>query len=305
MLRGDRAKAEAAFMKAVDRCEFRGGACRLANFRWASATCRRRNAASNARSSSSPRTSWRIVHSATFYMGTRRAELAEPHFKTVAEVAPGPEAKFALADYYLRLGMIDSARDVLTPMTADKALFVEASVRLANLKPRPRRMPEAHRILDGVLARDPKNASALLLRGKLFLAENNTVNALYGAADRRRSQSAFRSPRSLALAQTHALRGSTQGSHQGLQRRAEASMATTASPALAWRDCKWPPAAADAVPLLTEGRRRASPQPRSPAAAAPRIHGHRRHAASDALERPAEDQCAIPPPCRPRPGRWP
>ena len=40
---------------------------------------------------------------ALYVRGTRRAELAEPHFKTVAEVAPGPDAKFALADYYLRL----------------------------------------------------------------------------------------------------------------------------------------------------------------------------------------------------------
>jgi cytochrome c-type biogenesis protein CcmH/NrfG len=58
-----------------------------------------------------------------------------------------------------------------------------------------------------VLARDPKNLNALLLRGMLFLSEKNTVNALTAL------QTAVEgNPNAIAahiaLAQTHTLRGS-------------------------------------------------------------------------------------------------
>ena len=73
-------------------------------------------------------------------------------------------------------------------------------------KPSADKYPEAQRILDGVLARDPKNVNALLLRGQIFLAEGNTINALTAL------QTAVEgNPNSIAaqiaLALTHTLRG--------------------------------------------------------------------------------------------------
>ena len=36
------------------------------------------------------------------YLITNRAPAAEPHLKLVAEISPAPDAKFFLAEYYLR-----------------------------------------------------------------------------------------------------------------------------------------------------------------------------------------------------------
>jgi Tfp pilus assembly protein PilF len=61
-------------------------------------------------------------------------------------------------------------------------------------------------MIEAVLARDPKNAEALVTRGKLFLSEGNTINALTAL-----QTATAQNPRSveahLALAQTYAIRG--------------------------------------------------------------------------------------------------
>ncbi len=208
MLRGDRAKAEAAFMKAIETDENSSVAhLALANFRWATGDLPAAERSLKRALELEPKNIMANRALGNLYMGTRRAELAEPYFRTVADVAPGQEGKFALADYYIRLRKIDSARDVLKPMTADQASYVEASVRLANLEASAEKNEEAHRILDGVLAKDPKNASALVTRGKLLLVEGNTINALTAL-----KTAADANPRSLearlALGRTHAIRGS-------------------------------------------------------------------------------------------------
>ncbi len=142
-----------------------------------------------------------------YYMVTNRAAEAEPHLKIVAENMTGPEAKYFLAEYYLRLGRLDDARATLTPLVAGNDSFVGASIRLARVEVVAKRNPEAHRVLEAALAREPKNADALVTLGKLHLSENNTINALTTL------QTAVETnPRSLdaqlALGQTHALRGS-------------------------------------------------------------------------------------------------
>src|SRR5687767_12117871 len=143
---------------------------------------------------------------AMYLMITNKAAEAEPHLKMVAEATPGPEADYFLAEYYVRLNRIDDARAVLTPLLTDDDAFVGASVRLARVEAIAKRNAEAHRLLEAALAREPKNADALVARGKLFLAENNTVNALSTL------QAAVQAnPRSIeatqALADTYAVRG--------------------------------------------------------------------------------------------------
>ena len=76
---------------------------------------------------------------------------------------------------------------------------------------------EAHRILDGVLAKEPNRPTALVTRGKLFLSEGNTINALTAL-----KTAADANPRSLearlALG-THACHPRiAEGSHGHLQR---------------------------------------------------------------------------------------
>lgn len=143
---------------------------------------------------------------AMHYLLTHRAPAAEPHLKFVAEVTPGADSKYFLAEYYIRLNRLDDARAILTPMQGARETFVGASVRLARVEVLAGKNAEAHRVLEGVLAREPKNADALITRGRLYLSEDNSVNALstlQKAVDANpRSVPAF-----LALAQTYAIRG--------------------------------------------------------------------------------------------------
>lgn len=142
-----------------------------------------------------------------YYLVTNRAQAAEPHLKLVANTVAGPEAKYFLAEYYLRLGRLDDSRATLTPLVASKDAFVGASIRLARVEVIAKRNAEAHRVLEAALAREPQNADALITLGKLHLSENNTSNALTtlqtAVASNPRSVEAH-----LALAQTQALRGS-------------------------------------------------------------------------------------------------
>ena len=143
---------------------------------------------------------------AMHYLMTNRAPAAEPHLTLVAELSPGADAKYFLAEYYIRSHRLDDARATLRPMQADKSTFVGASVRLARVEVLARKNADAHRVLESVLAREPKNADALITLGKLYLTEGNTVNALSTL-----KTAVDANPRSidahLALAQTYVLRG--------------------------------------------------------------------------------------------------
>ena len=144
---------------------------------------------------------------AVFYMTRNVAVAAEPYLKTVAEVTPNSEAAYALAEYYLRLRRIDEARAVIAPFRKDFKTYVGSSLRLARLETAADNKAEAHHILDGVLAREPNNAEALLLRGQLFLAARNITDALRSLERAVVANPSLIAPQ-LALAQTHTLRGS-------------------------------------------------------------------------------------------------
>ena len=149
---------------------------------------------------------------------------------------------------------------------------------------------EAHRILEGVLAREPKNVEALLLRGQLFLSEDNTVNALTtlqtAVAGNPNSIAAH-----IALAQTHALRGSVKEAmksfNDALKIDGNNSVARVGLAKLQLATG----AAADAVPLLMKVVAENPGNLEAQAPAAAWIHRHRRcDAGHRPCERPAEDQ---------------
>jgi Flp pilus assembly protein TadD len=108
----------------------------------------------------------------------------------------------------MRTGKPDAAREILTPLTSDKDLFVKVTVRLAKIEAAEKNLTEAKRLLDGALARDPRDLDALTTKGRLLLAEGNSVNALSTL-----KTAADSNPRSvdarIALAQTYAMRGET------------------------------------------------------------------------------------------------
>ena len=209
MVSGNKQAAEAAFQKAIAINPKSAGAhLSYSNFLWANGDLPKAEQEMKTALTLEPRSTTGNRAMAMYYMVTNRAQEAEPHLKVVAETMPGAEAKYFLAEYYLRLGRIDDARATLTPLLKDDATFVGASVRLARVEVIANKNADAHRLIEAVLAREPKNADALITRGKLYLTENNTINALSTL------QTAVEAnPRSidahLALAQTYVVRGAT------------------------------------------------------------------------------------------------
>ena len=207
--KGDAAAAEAAFHKAVDvdpKSSF--ALISLANFVWSTGDVVQAEQLMKRALELEPKNTIANRAMAMFYMVRNQPQAAEPYLKAVAENTPGAEPKYALAEYYLRLGRFDDARALLAPYVKDDKTFVASSVRLARVEASAEKIADAHRILDSVTAREPKNVEALLLRGQLFLTDNNTVNALstlQAAVEGNPNVIAAH----IALAQTHALRGST------------------------------------------------------------------------------------------------
>ncbi len=176
---GNREAAEKAFRRAIE-LDPKSGIARvaLANFLWASGKLPEGETEMRAALALDPKMVVGNRAMAMYLMLTNRAPEAEPFLKVVAEQTPTAEGKFLLADYYMRIGRAEQAREALTPLTQDNDAFVGASLRLARLEASSGKNAEAHRLLDAVLAREPNNTEALVTRGRLFLIENNTANAL-------------------------------------------------------------------------------------------------------------------------------
>lgn len=205
-VKGDKAKAEEAFRKAVAIDPKSAPAhLSLSNFLWANGDRAQAEQEIKTALQIDPKNITANRAMAMYYMLTNRPEAAEPHLKIVADLTPGPIPKYFLAEYYLRLNRVDDARAVLQPLTKSDDTFVGGAIRLARVEIAAGKNADAHRLLESVLAREPKNAEALVTRGRLFLSEGNTVNALTAL------QTAVEAnPRSidahLALAQTYEAR---------------------------------------------------------------------------------------------------
>ena len=208
LIGGQKDAAEAAFRKAIEIDANSANAhLSLANFFWATGNLPEAERGMRRALRIEPNNLVGNRAMSMYYMLINTPEAAEPHLTIVAGVSPNIDAKYFLAEYYLRLGRTDAARAVLTPLLAAKASFGGTSVRLARVEVVAKKNAEAHRVLEAVLAREPKNAEALITLGKLHLSENNTINALTTL-----KTAVQANPRSieahLALAQTLVLRGS-------------------------------------------------------------------------------------------------
>ena len=208
LAKGDKVAAEAAFQKAVEIDPKSPLALiSLANFVWSTGDADQGEQLMKRALENDPKSVIANRALAMFYLVRNRVEAAEPHLKAVADASTDPRAKYALADYYVRLRRFDDARELVTPFVKDDKTFVGSSIALARIEIVADKKAEAHRILDGVLARESKNVEALLLRGQLFLSENNTINALTTLQTAVEANPGVIAAH-IALAQTHATRGS-------------------------------------------------------------------------------------------------
>ena len=117
---------------------------------------------------------------AAFYMGSQRAPQAEPYLKTLAE-GGAPAATLQLADYYVLTRRAPEARAVLQPLLKDPSSSAEAEIRLAVIAYTSNQREQAHKLIDGVIGREPANVNALLQKAQWLSFENKPQEALQQA----------------------------------------------------------------------------------------------------------------------------
>ena len=119
------------------------------------------------------------------YIRTGRAAEAEAPIKTVAEVLNNADGHLALVEYYVRMHRSKEAVPILEKLAQDKETYAMATARLAAINYEEGRSQEAHKALDEVLKREPKNRDALLLKAQILTLEQKFDSALqfaYAAA---------------------------------------------------------------------------------------------------------------------------
>jgi len=115
-----------------------------------------------------------------FYMASGRAPEAEPHMKALAESDKTASAplKLALADYYLAINRTDDGMKVLEEVSQGKQAFAAAATRMAAVEYVKKGAAEGNRRIDEVLAKDPKNVPALIVKTRFLLSEKKLDAAL-------------------------------------------------------------------------------------------------------------------------------
>ena len=179
MQSGEAKEAEAALRKAIELEPASVDArLALANFLWAAERAPEAEAILKEALAKEPQHLLANRMLAVLYVATRRTEEAEQPLKVVADISKTPAARFQLADYYVGVGRSKDAISLLTPLSADPATFVEAESRLAALDYTEGRVAEAHKRLDTVLTRMPKNAPVLVMKAQWLMTENKLDEAL-------------------------------------------------------------------------------------------------------------------------------
>ncbi|MDP2391423.1 MAG: tetratricopeptide repeat protein, partial [Acidobacteriota bacterium] len=131
---GNKDAAEAAFRKAIELDpESANAHLALANFFWATGNMPESEKGMRRALQIEPDNLVGNRAMAMYHMLTNTPAAAEPHLKVVARVSPNIDAKYFLAEYYMRLGKVDEARAILTPLVAAPESFVGASIRLARV----------------------------------------------------------------------------------------------------------------------------------------------------------------------------
>lgn len=176
---GQSKEAEAAFRHAVELAPSSVNAkVALANFLWATERTSEAEGILKEALTLDPKNLVANRMLGMLYVATRRVREAEQPLKVLAESTKTPAARFQLADYYTSVGRRQDAANVLTPLSSNRATFVEAEARLAALEYADNRVAEAHKRLDNVLGRAPNHAGALAMKARWLTTEGKLDEAL-------------------------------------------------------------------------------------------------------------------------------
>jgi putative PEP-CTERM system TPR-repeat lipoprotein len=118
---------------------------------------------------------------AYIYLATGRSPKAEIPLKRVAEASEDATARLVLADYYIREHRAAEARPILETLARRQEAFAASTARIAAIEYEAGRRPEAHKMLDEVIAKQPNNARLIVVKGGWLLGERRLDEALVRA----------------------------------------------------------------------------------------------------------------------------
>jgi putative PEP-CTERM system TPR-repeat lipoprotein len=113
----------------------------------------------------------------SYFMASGRAREAEAPLKVAAESGDAAPS-LVLADYYYQMGRTAEAKTLVESLRNDPKVFAETRIRLAILAYSEKRPADAYRLIDDILAREPKQAVALVLKGRFLLTDHRTDDAV-------------------------------------------------------------------------------------------------------------------------------
>ena len=110
---------------------------------------------------------------ASFDIVTQRVADAEQPLKVLAADKSDVRAGLALADYYLQTGRPDQATPVLQQLAATKSAYGSVTVRQAQIERLAGRKETARKLLDDLIAKEPRNADAMSLKSSWQRADGD------------------------------------------------------------------------------------------------------------------------------------
>ena len=182
--KGDNELAEKAFLKAVSVAEVDRGEAEPRQFlpalrRWPDAERVFKTALEL-----DPRNTKVNDAIASMYVESGRAGQAEPYFKALVTNDKNEQAYFALAGYYVSVGRLGDAERTLDELAADKKHYATARTRIAMIRFLAGDRPRAHQIIDEVLQKEPRSASAITVKARLLAADKRTSEASSASSSR-------------------------------------------------------------------------------------------------------------------------
>jgi tetratricopeptide (TPR) repeat protein len=153
---------------------------------------------------------------AAFYTALNRPADSEKYLKLLVanDTSAGRASSLTLAEFYISSRRYDEAISVLKPLLDRREVASGARTRIAFAEFAQNKKADAYRDIDSVLKREPRNAMALITKGRFLVADKKLTEALNYA-----KQAAAADPGS---ARAHYLAGSV---HAALGHRDEATAA--------------------------------------------------------------------------------
>ena len=115
---------------------------------------------------------------ASLLVATDRCDDAEPYWLKASRGAPDESGTLSLADYYVYASRPDDALRVLTPLTTERDEGGAARMRIASIYYDRGEPTDAERLTDQVLAHEPDNMTALVMKSRIALDRGDRAAAL-------------------------------------------------------------------------------------------------------------------------------